>query len=682
MKKLVYVFCLFLGDFGVVHGQNEHLLHIDKLKREITSIDNDTIHMILLGQIANTFSEIYPDSAYVYAEKMLVQSQDLNLRLEEAGALGEMGYAQINLGNYPRSLQHFLAAIAITSDPKNETPKLSKKFAAVEEFTDRTQPAHIQRLVKLSRIYQYTGILYGNSGNYEKALFYYRNSLDLAVEINNLKLQCITQITLGRTYHSLGQLDSALISLQSALASASESHYERYLGSILLNTGRVYESMGNRVLAKEFFKRAIKESLEQEYFRGVVAANLALSDLFKQSGESDSSFYYINDGLNYMDFLNAPDLYIRSFSALTDYYKSLNNSDSALKYQSFIINISDSLFNAKQIQQFQNIDFDEVQRQRQLEEAETAYRNKVIKKSLLAGLGVLLLIAIFQFRNNGQKQKAKQKIEKAYDQLKSTQSQLIQSEKMASLGELTAGIAHEIQNPLNFVNNFSEVSKEMIEELKAERQKVKGERDEVLEGELLHDINENLGKIHHHGQRASDIVKSMLQHSRTSSGQKEPTDINALADEYLRLAYHGFRAKDKSFNADFKADLDPSLPKVSVIPQDIGRVLLNLINNAFYAVSSKALATEDSSFQPQVVVKTKKHDNLIEIKVKDNGNGIPDDIVNKIFQPFFTTKPTGQGTGLGLSLSYDIITKGHNGSLEVDTTVGLGSEFIIQLPIV
>ena len=677
MKKWVFVFCLLLGDFAIVHGQNEHLLYIDSLKREITSIDNDTIHMILLGQIANTFSEIYPDSAYAYAEKMLAQSQELNLRLEEAGAFGEMGYAQINLGNYPRSLQYFLAAIAITTDPKNESPKLSQKFAAVEEFTDRTQPARIQRLAKLSRIYQYTGILYGNSGNYEKALFYYRNSLDLAVEINNLKLQCITQITLGRTYHSLGQLDSALISLHSALTSASESNYERYLGSILLNTGRVYQSMGNRVLAKEFFKRAIKESLEQEYFRGVVAANLALSDLFKQSGERDSSFHYINDGLNYMDFLNAPDLYIRSFSALTDYYKRLNNSDSALKYQTFIINISDSLFNAKQIQQFQNIDFDEVQRQRQLEEAETTYRNKVIKNSLLAGLGVLLLIAVIQFRNNRQKQKAKQKIEKAYAQLKSTQAQLIQSEKMASLGELTAGIAHEIQNPLNFVNNFSEVSSELLVEMNEELDK-----GEINEAKLIAgDIKQNLEKINHHGKRASGIVKGMLEHSRTGSGERQLTDINALADEYLRLAYHGLRAKDKSFNAEFIAEFDPLLPKINVVAQDIGRVLLNLINNAFYSVSEKS-KKGIPEYKPLVIVHTKKHDNLIEIRVKDNGDGIQDNIVNKIFQPFFTTKPTGQGTGLGLSLSYDIITKGHNGTLEVDTTAGLGSEFIILLPVV
>ena len=280
-------------------------------------------------------------------------------------------------------------------------------------------------------------------------------------------------------------------------------------------------------------------------------------------------------------------------------------------------------------------------------------------------------------------------IEKAYTELKATQAQLIQSEKMASLGELTAGIAHEIQNPLNFVNNFSEISNELVEELKGERLKVKGERDEEMEGEILNDISQNLQKINHHGKRADAIVKGMLQHSRTSSGQKELTDINALADEYLRLSFHGLRAKDNSFNASFETHFDPNLPKIEVVPQDIGRVLLNLINNAFYAVSSASVKTHGSASphalsqsrpdNPCVIVATKTLGDKIEISVKDNGPGIPDEIKNKIFQPFFTTKPTGQGTGLGLSLSYDIV-KTHGGELKVETKEGEGSEFIIHLP--
>jgi signal transduction histidine kinase/ligand-binding sensor domain-containing protein len=267
-------------------------------------------------------------------------------------------------------------------------------------------------------------------------------------------------------------------------------------------------------------------------------------------------------------------------------------------------------------------------------------------------------------------------IEKAFNTLKTTQLQLIQSEKMASLGELTAGIAHEIQNPLNFVNNFSEVSSELLEEMSVEIEK--GDFEEVKN--IAEDIKQNLKKINHHGKRADAIVKGMLQHSRISSGQKEPTDINALADEYLRLAYHGLRAKDKSFNAELETHFDPILPKVNVIPQDIGRVLLNLFTNAFYATHQKQ-KTETHDYKPVLCVTTAQKANLVEITVKDNGTGIPEGIKDKIMQPFFTTKPSGEGTGLGLSLSYDIVVKGHGGTINIETEEGNGATFIITLPI-
>jgi len=259
------------------------------------------------------------------------------------------------------------------------------------------------------------------------------------------------------------------------------------------------------------------------------------------------------------------------------------------------------------------------------------------------------------------------------ENLKSTQSQLIQSEKMASLGELTAGIAHEIQNPLNFVNNFSEVNNELIEEMVDEIKKGNQKEAEAI----ANNIRQNLEKINNHGRRADSIVKGMLQHSRMSSGQKELTDINALCDEYLRLSYHGLRAKDKSFNAGFETNFDPSAGKIKVVPQDIGRVLLNLYNNAFYAVTEK-VKTAGNNYEPRIIVGTKKINDKIEIMVKDNGNGIPQKALNKIFLPFFTTKPAGQGTGLGLSLAYDIV-KAHRGEIKVDTKEGEGTAFIIQL---
>jgi len=270
----------------------------------------------------------------------------------------------------------------------------------------------------------------------------------------------------------------------------------------------------------------------------------------------------------------------------------------------------------------------------------------------------------------------KEELEHALHELRTTQSQLIQSEKMASLGELTAGIAHEIQNPLNFVNNFSEVNAELIEEMKQEI--TKGNMEEVKA--IANDIAMNEQKITQHGKRADAIVKGMLQHSRTSSGIKEPTNINALADEYLRLAYHGLRAKDKSFNATMRTDFDETLEKINIIPQDIGRVILNLITNAFYAVTEKK-QQQPIDYEPTVSVFTKKTGNKVMITVKDNGNGIPKTAMDKIFQPFFTTKPSGKGTGLGLSMSYEIITKAHGGELKVDTKEGEGAEFTIILPV-
>ena len=327
--------------------------------------------------------------------------------------------------------------------------------------------------------------------------------------------------------------------------------------------------------------------------------------------------------------------------------------------------------------------------------------------SLVKTLADAFAVAYARYEDFIQLEAAKNRVESTLTELKSTQSQLIQSEKLASLGELTAGIAHEIQNPLNFVNNFSELSVDLANELKDEIKKP--EKDWELIDDLANDLTQNQEKINHHGKRAAAIVTGMLQHARTSTGKKEPTDLNALADEYLRLSYHGLRAKDSNFNAQMVTDFDPAVGMVEVIPQDIGRVLLNLINNAFYAVQqrqrdaaqdhpgfvnldglytptarqreiSENLKFSEIYYEPTVTVSTQKTDNQVIIKVKDNGTGIPDDVKARVFQPFFTTKPTGQGTGLGLSLAYDIVVKGHGGTLEVESTEGKGTEFVIQLP--
>jgi signal transduction histidine kinase len=318
-----------------------------------------------------------------------------------------------------------------------------------------------------------------------------------------------------------------------------------------------------------------------------------------------------------------------------------------------------------------------------------------LTRNFIIGIAVLLsILAGFVYYRYKSKQKANKALEQILVDLRLTQQQLIQSEKMASLGELTAGIAHEIQNPLNFVNNFSEVSIELIEEVKTEKAKAESERDEQLEIELLDDITQNLQKIAHHGKRADGIVKGMLQHSRASSNQKELANVNKLADEYLRLAYHGLRAKDKSFNAELVTNFDEKLPLVEIVPQDIGRVLLNLFTNAFYAVQERnkeqrtnlpagrqGIKSKDGTFKPVVELTTSAKDGCVLIRVKDNGSGIPEHIKDKIMQPFFTTKPTGEGTGLGLSMSYDIVVKAHGGTINVNSEEGEFTEFTIAIPI-
>jgi len=678
MKKILSLVFSFFFLVNLIVAQPEN---IDSLKHEINIASNDTIKIVLFGKLSGIYTETNPDSAYYYADKMLAPARKLNFKLEEVHALAEMGYALLNMGNYPRSLQILLSAIAIANNPKSEQNILPQKLPAIDEFTDRDATPHMQRLHRLGRTEQYIGILYFNANNYEKALSHYLEARQLVEQSGNPRLLAIINSTLGRTYLSLKKPDSALIVEQKAYDLSMQVGYKRYLGSILLNLGRIYTAQGRRNIASEYFRQAITVSTEQGYIRGVIAGNLLLADFYKQSGNPDSSLHYINTALPLAHYLNAPELLLRSYTALADYYKSNSNSDSAVKYQSLIIKINDSLFNSKQAQQFQNIDFDEQQKQKQIETAKATYRDKVRTNILIAGIAIFLFIAIILWRNSRQRRLAnallsrqKKELESTLTTLKAAQKQLIHSEKMASLGELTAGIAHEIQNPLNFVNNFSELNTELIDELQDALNK--NDKEEAIS--LLNGIKENEEKINYHGKRADSIVKGMLQHSRSSSGQKELTDINSLADECLRLSYHGMRAKDKSFNVTIDSDFDNSIGQINIIPQDIGRVLLNLFTNSFYAVTDKRNQL-GNNYEPKVSVSTKKVGDGIEIRVKDNGNGIPEKVLDKIFQPFFTTKPTGIGTGLGLSLSYDII-KAHDGEIKVETKENEGSEFILQLP--
>ena len=424
------------------------------------------------------------------------------------------------------------------------------------------------------------------------------------------------------------------------------------------------------------------------YTRGVVAGNLWFSDFHRKQGRLDSALWFGRIALNGAKAMGDPGLELRSDTSLVAIYKKMGNKDSILKYQESIIQINNNLFNSKQAQLFAKINFNEQQHQQEIETERKAYRNRVQIVSLLVGLGIFLLIATLLWRNNRVIQHAnallkeqkketevqKNKAEKTLIELRSTQAQLIQSEKMASLGELTQGVAHEIQNPLNFVNNFSEVNVELIDELQND---IKSGRQDSADALALL-IRENNVKISHHGKRADSIVKNMLQHSISAKGQKESVDLNILAEENLNLVYHSFRAKDKTLQVVLVRELEKAPMICHLVPQEMGRLLQNLFNNAFYTVSDKS-KRQLNGYHPTVTLRTLKLNGELIIQVEDNGHGIPAAIRDKIFQPFYTTKPTGEGTGLGLSIAYDIV-KSLGGSISVDSVEECSTRFTIQWP--
>ncbi len=473
----------------------------------------------------------------------------------------------------------------------------------------------------------------------------------------------------------VNQLDSAFFYANELAKTVDNVKGISYEFTVHCIKGAVHAMVGNLEQADEEFDKALaglsttKSTSSNMQFYTYYIPYLMVNDRIAEARKQARNLLQL--AIQYKN----NNLKLAGAGFLRQVFDAQNQLDSAYFYSKMEAAINTELFSQNNRNRIQALAFNDQLRDMEAKAKEKAYQNQLKLYSSLTGLGVFTIIALLLYRSNLQKQKANSALGTALSNLKSTQTQLIQSEKMASLGELTAGIAHEIQNPLNFVNNFSEVNAELIAELKEEISK--GNLEEVKT--IADNIDENEKKIIFHGKRADGIVKGMLQHSRSSSGVKEPADINALADEYLRLAYHGLRAKDKSFNAKFETNFDESIGKIKVVPQDMGRVILNLITNAFYTVNERR-KTNNENYEPTVTVSTKGEGNKVLISVRDNGNGIPQKVLDKIFQPFFTTKPAGQGTGLGLSMSYDIVTKAHNGEIKVETKEGEGTEFIVILP--
>ncbi len=633
---------------------------LDSLERMLSARKEDTSKVLLLSELSFAYAFREAEKGVYYAQQGLRLAEKLNYNKGKALCKHNLGWSFWALGNYNAALQ-----LAIDC------------LHQFENLNDKQYIAFSHILV---------ANVYRDISDYKRALpeAYKATEVQKAGGISAR----IGYANIGAIYELQNRLDSAYTYVQKAYDIDLKDNNGQWDWLYYL-FGNIEAKRKNYDAALFYYRTALPIALRTKIYKSIVEALNGIANVYREIGNEDSCIYYANEVLQKWGTVSYQKGILQTANILASVYKVKNEKDSTIKYLEYSASLKNNLFSQEQERDIQNMAFNEQMRQDIIDRERQQYQDD-LKFYGLFSIGIIFLVIAFMlWRINQHRKKAfiqlqkqqeeterqKLKAEIALQEVKSTQAQLIQSEKMASLGELTAGIAHEIQNPLNFVNNFSEVNSELIDELEQEADK--GNLDEVKA--IAKDIKENEQKINHHGKRADAIVKGMLQHSRSSSGVEEPTNINALADEYLRLAYQGLRAKDKSFNATLKTDFDESIGSINIIPQDIGRVLLNLYNNAFYAVAEKN-KQGDEGYEPTVSVSTKKENDKVTISVKDNGNGIPQKILDKIFQPFFTTKPTGQGTGLGLSLSYDIV-KAHGGEIKVESKEGEGSVFIIQLTV-
>ena len=628
--------------------------YIDSLKQQLANAKADTTRVLLLKALGSQYLLSDPATAKAYFQEGFDLSRSLSYRKGEADCLRFLGNVIKRQGEYPLALNNFIRALAI-SESINDSSGISAGLG------------HI-------------GDIYSDQGDHYKARNYFMRAKEIDEKIHKNEELILMLLNIGKSYYRQNIADSAFIFLnQCYKLASSENRFHFVMDGVFTTLGQLHASKENNTEAMNYFRKSIPFSVSKGAYANLSDSYLGIANLFYKSDQTDSCISYGIKSLAEAKTVNYVKGIMASSQLLSDAYHGLNN-DEAFKYYKIAMTAKDSLFNAEKVRQLQELGFAEQQRLQTLEDAKLDYQNKIRSYTLLSLVGAFMAIAIILLIANRNKIKAnrmlhqqKEEIQRTLNELKTAQAQLVQSEKMASLGELTAGIAHEIQNPLNFVNNFSEVNKELLSELKGEI--AKGNIEEVTL--LANNVIDNQEKINHHGKRADAIVKGMLQHSRSSTSQRENTNINNLIDEYVRLAFHGMRAKDKSFNTTINTNFDESIGEISVVPQDIGRVILNLLNNAFYAVTDKRKLLGEK-FEPIVSVATKRVNNNVLVSVKDNGVGISPQMVDKIFQPFFTTKPTGQGTGLGLSLSYDIV-KAHAGELNVETIEREGSTFTFSL---
>ncbi len=666
----------------------------------------DTAYLSIINKLAFIYADNYPDSAILLLNGHAAHCKAIGFIQGEVTAYKVLGNAFQTKGDFEKSLiwyrQSYL--LAKKTGYKKSLPGIQNNIGLIYLNQGNYSPALREFYAALKDAEaNHDQFVVGSILNNIATIHFFQEKMAEA-ESDYRKMLKIAETmadTVGiiTAYNNIGEINlernnprEALQNLKIAGQLASITHNPEMLVASSKTLGYVYLQLDSLSKATTFFNTAIALSKQQGNIIATSKALIGLAKTQNKLGLLKEALASALEALKLAKKMGQTQLLRDANEIISAIYQNLGQGNSALRYYQQFKIYSDSIRNLESERAALTYKADYTFSKKELEYQRKALQQQWLIFSVIAALVSICIITWLINRNRTKLNHAnktlqqknllieaeKSKAEHTLQKLQDTQSQLIQAEKMASLGELTAGIAHEIQNPLNFVNNFSDVSNELIEELRIERLKVEDERDKQMEDEILADLQQNLEKINHHGKRADAIVKGMLQHSRAASGQKEPTFINALCDEYLHLSYHGLRAKDKFFNAELTTDFEKTIQKINIVPQDMGRVLLNLFNNAFYAINDKKKLSADS-YRPIVKVSTKKTGNKIEIRVEDNGNGISKTIVDKIFQPFFTTKPTGQGTGLGLSLSYDII-KAHSGEIKVETKEGEGCVFIIYLP--
>jgi signal transduction histidine kinase len=649
---------------GIMHPAGAQSITTDSLRRALTGMPPDSNRVLLLLKLAYSYRASKPDSTMALAQQAWQLAQQVGFDKGRGRAQGLMGASLRERGELPKAFANQVIANQIS---RKHTDLEGEAFS-LNGF----------------------GNICADLQQYREAIGYYQRSKRIYERLHRPSWVAATLTNIGNCYEQLNVLDSALM-MQNQAAAIFAQHPRPRIGAIALalrNMGAVQARLGRYPEALDYYRRALRETSFTNDFRNRAMAEYRMAGLYSTLHQPDSSLYYARRALRTAEAVSYRLTVMEASSLLAHLYQERHDLDSAFHYQGLFVAARDSLFGPEKFQQLQLLAFTEQQRQLRQREQHEMQTATYQRWALLAALGFILIIVLLLLRVNRQQRHANQllnernaqieasrnELDTTLTELRTAQTQLVAAEKWAFVGELSAGIAHELQNPLAFMQNFAEVSVALLDGDHRNAAEATG-----LEQKIMAGLKQNLQEISQHGQRASSIITDMLAHARTGTGQRESTDLNALVAEYLRLADHGAAASGPAAPVTISTDLAPDLGLAAVVPHELGRALLNLFTNALYAVRRRQESGE-SGYQPQVSVSSRRVGSNVEIRVRDNGIGMSEAVAAQVFQPFFTTKPADEGTGLGLSLSHEIITQSHQGTLTVETREGEFTEFTVRIP--